>query len=291
MEKFQALYINKFNILLIVPIFFLCYAIIVKANAKIKKRIYESRNTSKQFLYNQTKNKLSLSDKSFKSNYFRNIDIFLRKQGNPLGLTASNYYLVKASLFAICFTLGLKNYGSGEVALFLGLAGFFSINIYILSSGIIRNNAIITDLLMVVDCLYLQMSAHVTLKDALRGLNAVCKHPDLKKALLKLSTKYELTEFNIEEASDEFKESFNIIEIDMLSVALKQQIKLGSSVEVLNNLSGILKDSYLNKLNLTTKLKILYITLGVVVILINLIALTFFPIFIGIGENMRQIFN
>jgi hypothetical protein len=293
MEKLYSFFpfVNKFNILLIIPIFFLCYAIIVKAIAKLKKRIYESRNTSKQFLYNQTKKRFSQSDRSFKSNHFRNINITLRKQGNPLGLNAANYYLVKSSLFATCFALGLKNYDSVQAAFFLGLAGFFSINIYILFNGIIRNNAIIIDLLTVVDCLYLQMSAHVTLKDSLRGLNTVCKNPDLRKALVKLSAKYELTEYNIEEAADEFKESFNIVEIDMLSAAIKQQIKLGSSLDVLNNLSGILKDSYLNKLNLTTKIKILYITLGVVVILINLIALTFFPIFVGIGENMSQIFN
>lgn len=293
MQFLQQLFpaINQYNIYLIIPIFLLCYFLSVRINAKVKGRLFQSKHQHKQSICTKKINKVSEPERIFYSGFLKSAGQMLYKQGNPLGLNASNYYIVKFALSAICFILGIRNYGSAGAAVLLGIGGFYIANVYVLLNKHIRNNAIRNDLLNAVDCLYLQLSAHVSLKDALRGLHEVCRNKDLKNALIRLSARYELTEYNIEEAGDEFKNSFDILEADMFSTALKQQVVTGASLEVLDHLSGILRDSYLDKLNLNTKVKVLYITAGVAVVLFNLIALTFFPIFVSVNHNMREIFK
>lgn len=279
--------VNKYNIYLIIPIGLLCYFLILKLNAKLKKKIYETMNIRTKGSARREKDK----EENYNSKLLRKYNDILRKQGYPLGLNAYGYFTAKSCLFLLCFAAGLRNYQSIWAAAVIGLLGFFIIDIYIYLNKFIRNNAINNDLLNAVDGLRLQMSAHVSLRDALRGLHEVCRNRDLKKALITLAARYELTEYNIDEAVHEFKESFEILEADMFAAALKQQVESGASIEVLNNLSEILKEGYLDKLNLHTKVKILYIMFGVSVILFNLILLTFFPIFVDVSENMKEIFR
>ncbi len=282
--------VNVYNVFLLVPVGVLCYAVIRRLHAKMMKRSYEARSINRHYTYSKdisiyTGKKFPLS-----AEFLKRTDDMLRKQGNPLGLTVSSYYIVKSCMFMSLFAAGIFNYTSFVMGLILGVFGFILIDIYIWLNKRLRDSQINNDLLDVVETLYLQMSAYVSLKEALRGLHEVCRNKDFKKALIRLSATYELSEMNIERAANQLKESFDLIEIDMFAAALKQQIIMGSSLEVLNNLSRILKENYLDKLNIKTKVKILYITLGVTLVLVNIMALTFYPIFINVGETMRDIF-
>ena len=296
--------VNQYNIFLLIPVLFFCHALLVRINAKLKKRIYAAKNISKHYVYDKPAEQSGTKTKSFingdlyinenlyiNDNLFKKVDRMLRKQGYPFRLTASSYFLIKSALFLICFILSVNSYHSFTMALIIGLAGFYTVNVYMYLNRIIRDSAIKNDLLNVVDCLYLQMSAQVTLKDAMRGLYEVCKITDFRKALIRLSATYELSGLNIEKASDEFKDSFDILEINLFAVALNQQVASGFSLEVLNNLSETLKESYIERLNIYTGLKVLLITLGVAVVLFNITALTFFPIFVSVSQNVREIFK
>jgi len=215
----------------------------------------------------------------------------LIKQGSPLGLNGYTFYVVKILMFVLCFVMGVRSYDSHLMAIIIGSLGFFSLDVFVSANEIIRNNSINNDMLNVVDCLYLQMSANMTLGDALRGLHESCENNDFKREIIKLSSEYELSGNNIEKAADEFKSSFNIIEMDLFASALKQQVSNGNSQEALANLSEILREGYLDRLNMRTKIKSLYIIAGVIIIMLDIIALTMFPIFMDVGEGMRRIFE
>ena len=291
MQKLFSM-INQYNVYLLIPLFLVCYFLVIKIDAKNKKEIlYGIKQSRKQKLFNKFIAEEYKLKSGMASGFLEKTRDMLYKQGCPLGLKVFSYYMVKLALFLLLFILGTINYKSLVMGVILGFAGFYAVNIYIYLNSLRRNSLIRYDLLNVVDSLYLQMSANVTLKDSLRGLHEVCKDKDLKHALIVLAGKYQLSKFNIEHAAEEFKKNFDILEIDMFAAALKQQISQGSSLEVLGNLSDILRDGYIDRLNLNTKGKVLLITLGVVIILVNIILLTFFPIFVDISSNMREIFK
>ncbi len=283
--------VNLYNIALLAPLGVLCYAIVRKLHAKMIKRSYEARSINRHYTYSRDISIYTGKKYPLSAEFLKRTNDMLRKQGNPLGLTVSSYYIVKSCMFMALFAAGIFNYTSFVMGVILGASGFLLIDVYIWLNRKLRDSQINNDLLNVVEALYLQMSAYVSLKEALRGLHEVCRNKDLKKALIRLSATYELSEMNIERAANQLKESFDLLEIDMFAAALQQQIVMGSSLEVLNNLSRILKENYLDKLNIKTKVKIIYITLGVTLVLVNIMALTFYPIFINVGETMKEIFR
>ena len=109
--------------------------------------------------------------------------------------------------------------------------------------------------------------------------------------MLALSTKYELSELNVENAIQELKAKFDILEINMFCNALKEYNKVENIKEILDNLSEMLKKKYIDKLKEKTRIKILYITCGVIIALGNIILIIFYPLFISIRQGFNTIFN
>lgn len=103
--------------------------------------------------------------------------------------------------------------------------------------------------------------------------------------------KYELSELNLDVALDELKNKFDILEINMFCSSLSEYNKVGNIIEILENLSDILKVKYIEKIREVTRTKVLYITFGVVIALGNIILLTFYPLFTSIGQGFNTIFN
>ena len=100
-----------------------------------------------------------------------------------------------------------------------------------------------------------------------------------------------MSELNIEEALKDLNGRFNILEVDMFCNTIKQSLKVGNIIELLDNLSDVLKQKYMDKLKGKTRSKILYITFGVMLALMNIILMTFYPLFVSIGNNFNQIFS
>ena len=281
--------VNKYNVYLLIPIFMMSYFGIRKSVAIIRKNSYLARFGEKT----RSQNKKVAKNREWmeKIRFIKTANRKLIKRGSPLGLNGYTFYLVKILMFVLCFVMGVRSYESHLMAIIIGTLGFFALDIFIYANEIIRNNSINNDMLNVVDCLYLQMSANMTIGDALRGLHETCENNNFKKELIKLSSEYELSGNNIEKAVEEFKNSFNSIEVDLFASALKQQVLNGNSQEALANLSEILREGYLDRLNMRTKIKSLYIIAGVIIIMVDIIALTMFPIFVDVGEGMKRIFE
>ena len=62
-------------------------------------------------------------------------------------------------------------------------------------------------------------------------------------------------------------------------------------IEILENLSQMLKEKKLEILKQNTANKIIYITFGVIIALGNIILLTFYPLFLSIGQGFHNIFR
>jgi Flp pilus assembly protein TadB len=270
----------------LVLFFVISFFIIKKIVIFIKTDKYKKKNNYKTSTKDNQFQKL-LSSFSF----LRTKENFLSKQGFPLRLNIVKYYITKIVLALLFFCISLLNYPSSIIPIIFLIIGYFLIDFYILLNKKSRDNEICLDLLNVVDSICLQLSADVSLKDAFKKQYENCINRDFKKALIIFSTKYELSELNIDVAIQELKNRFDILEIEMFCSALSQYNKTGNIIEILENLSEILKNKAIKKIKETTNTKIILVTFGVIIAISNIILLTFYPLFISIGQGFNVIFK
>ena len=235
--------------------------------------------------------KSNLKDFISKINFLKTKDLFLQKQGYPLRLDSIRYYLFKVILASLFLYAGVKNYDSIIFPIILSLLGYFFVDIYIYFNKRSRDAEICSDLYSVVNSLCLQLSAHVTLKDSLKYQFQNCNNKDLKKALIEFSTCYELSELNIDEAVKVLENKFDILEINMFCNALTEYNKTSNVIEVLENLGDSLSEKQITKMNEDTRTKVIYITFGVLIALMNIILLVFYPLFTSLGQGFNNIFK
>lgn len=274
------------DVLLIVSIFIVSYFVIYQINISIKSSNYKKRNNIKvQTKENPLKNFFS------KINFVNSKENYLSKQGYPLNLNAISYYTLKIFLVVLFLTAGIVNYQSITLGVALSILGYFCIDLYILLHKKNRNNEICVDLLNVVDSIILQMSAEISLKDSLRYQYQNCKNKDFKKAMLEFSTQYAFSELNIEKSIKNLRDKFDILELNMFCNSLKEYNKVENIIDILENLSEMLKMKYIEKVKEDTREKVLYITFGVIIALGNIILITFYPLFISIGQGFNSIFS
>ncbi len=68
-------------------------------------------------------------------------------------------------------------------------------------------------------------------------------------------------------------------------------IKLGNITEILDNLSQTLGEKQIERHKEDTRNRIIYITFGVIIALINIIMLVFYPLFISLEQGFNNIFR
>lgn len=226
-----------------------------------------------------------------KINFIKTKDVFLSKQGYPLGLSVFKYFVLKVVLTFLFSVAALFNYRSIFISIVFGVVGYFLIDLYILINKKNRNTEICNDLYNVVNSICLQLSSNVLLKDALKRQYENCKNSDFKKAMVTFATRYELSELNIDDAIKSLNDSFDILELSLFCNALSEYNKTDNIIEILENLVVSLKSKQLDRIKASTRTKVLYITLGVIIALVNIILLIFYPLFISIGEGFNSIFS
>lgn len=272
--------------ILLLLIFVSCYLVVNRLNVKFQFEKYKNKSNS---LF-QTK-KIQFKNFISKINFIKTKEIFLFKQGYPLKLDVIRYYFFKILLSILFFIIALINYNSLSYAGILAAVAYFVLDVYIFANKKNRDQEICNDLLNVINSICLQLAAHVSLKDSLKKQYENCENKDFKKAIIEFSTSYELSELNIDYAIHRLNSKFDILELDMFCNALSEYNKSGNIIEVLENLSESLAVKHIEKLKQGTRNKIIYITFGVILALTNIILLTFYPLFVSVGEGFNNIFK
>lgn len=274
------------NCLLFVLFFVISYLLIEKVYIRCQVDKFKKRNS----IYELAKEN-SLKKLFSKFNFIRTKENFLSKQGYPLKLNGISYYFLKIILTATLAIAGLINYNSYVLMALLSVLGFTFIDIYIAINKKNRDSAICIDLMRVTDSMCLQLSSYIPLKESLKNQYENCRNNDFKKAIMIFATKYELSELNINEALNDLNSRFDILEVDMFCNTIRQYIKVGNIIELLENFSDVLKEKQMNEVRERTRTKVIYITFGVIIALTNIILITFYPLFISVGNNFNEIFR
>ena len=274
------------DFILLLLIFIICYLSVKRWYVKHElKKYVQSSNAKSQTKEIKFKNFIS------KINFLKTKELFLLKQGYPLRLDSLRYYTLKITLSLIFFIAGITNYNSSLVAILLASMGWFFIDIYIMVNKKSRDSEICNDLYNVTNSICLQLSSHVSLKDSIKYQFQNCKNKDFQKAMIEFSTCYELTELNIDKAIQTLNSRFDILEINMFCNALSEYNKTGDVIEILENLASSLGEKQIDVIKEQTRTKIIYVTIGVIIALINIILLIFYPLFISLGQGFDTLFK
>lgn len=198
---------------------------------------------------------------------------------------------IKVFLTIMLFIGGANNYGSFSMGFIFALIGFFLPDIYLHISNESKKNKILLDLFNIVECLKLQLSSGIALKEALREIAVLCIDNDFRGAIQEMSLRYELSEYNINFAVMGLKKDYPYKEIELFASSLEGQVHNLGGHDNFNNLSELLKERYLSNIEDNTNLKVFFIVISVIIILINLAILGSFPIIVEIMQNFEQIFS
>lgn len=287
--KFNRKEATIISFLLFGSIFVFVYCLIKQIQLqKIKKRyVFTNRIT-----YTPNRNK------NYNSKILRNIiskmqkkEIKLNNLGNPYNLNGKTFYMLKFILLIFFLILSLICNLSVISTLITSTISFFLIDILIFLNEKSLYSNIQKDLINVVDNVYLQLASNVNMDKILRNLSTSCKTPVLRYAFVSMSNVYEYTGFNMQTAVLELKNRFNISEVDMFCNALVEQNLLGENLPLIENLSNMLVQKNIEQIKLDTKKKVMLITVGIVITLLNITLLVFYPIMNSFSQGFSSIFS
>lgn len=224
-------------------------------------------------------------NKPAKKNFFDGILKNIKKYfPNVQNLTT--YLMTKCTLLIVFCYLGAINYKSFFMAIVFGLAGFCLPDFMIKIQKDSEKKQIHIDLLNVVESLKVQMSSNIPLIIALKNLPDLCKNKKMKNALYDMYLEYELNGYSLISSLSKMRDKFKLLEMNIFLSSIEQQIKYGQALESYENLIVILKEKYIEYIENGTQNKMLIMTFGIVIVLINLAIMGCYPIFVEINANL-----
>jgi len=278
------------KIILFVIIFIQIFYLLINLRGKFNKDIQEAKDMSydKRGLLGRIFK--DFSNKFVDNNYYKNLENYLLKAGNPLNLTPIIYVFLKILLTLLIPIYAYINYQNFQMT-FLGLlTGFFVLDIIILIEKRNRRVEILNDLPDVIDSLRIQVLSGIPLTSAIQELYKIPKNKSLKRLLELLSARYSITK-DMTMAVEEFRRNFDVVEIEGLCLTLEQNETTGSSLGLLQNQSEILQANYIFKIQKDTKNKEYIVIFAMILILVNIASIILYPIISQINQSLKTIFS
>lgn len=199
--------------------------------------------------------------------------------------------LQKILVFTIVFLISSLG-GNSSFNSFIYAAIFI---VLIIGYKKIREQAIkkevLQDLLNICECLRVQLSSQISLETALKNLPELCKNKEFSEYITNIYLEYELYKFTINNSSKALEDRFNYSEIKMFVSALKQQNQHTSMLELIDNLIEILQEEYIEFLEDSTKSKMMIMTMGVFIIVVNIAAIGIYPVLVESFTAIDTIFK
>lgn len=278
------------KLILLIVLFIQVYILIIKLRGKVNKDIQEAKNVlvSKKGWFGRL---IEYLDTKFNHySYFKKVEDYLLKAGNPLNLTPVSYTFYKALLTVIIPVYAYINYKNFQMT-FLGfLTGLFVLDIIIFIEKRSRKEQILNDLPDVIESLKIQVLSGIPLTSAIQEIYKIPQNKNFSKLLEMLAARYSVTK-DMSLAVDEFRKHFDMVEIEGLCLTLEQNETTGSSLGLLENQSQILHANYIFKIQRDTKKKEYIVIFSMVLILINIASVIFYPILSQINESLKSIFS
>lgn len=255
-----------------------------------------------KYLIEQKQKKINLSlDNSSKINleilpssinkYLSNIKNNLFNLSYPYSLTLKKYIFIKYVLSIVFFIISIINKNNILVSLMILIFTYFIPNLLI---QLFRKNEralVIKNLRSIVNTLIISLSASLTLENSIKTSIMAIDYIRLRKEFEAFLNNYRTYGYNMRKAINIFKERFNYYEVELFTSALLNAENDGNIIHSLEKYNMVLDISYSKYLARENSKRMLYLTFGMVLSLINIIIIIMYPMFIEVSENLQVIFS
>ena len=234
---------------------------------------------------------LSKNKKNFASLYINKIESKLFNLGYPYKLSTKKYIVFKYVLPIVIFIIGILNYKSIKISIILFLISFFTPNYLIYSYTKDEKNILINEIKNLTNSIVLSLSAYGTLEYALNIAKTTLTHPRFILEFDKFIYEYKMYGYNIKQAAINLEKKFNSYELSLFLSTLIQGDVEGNLLEDLEKFSETLELNYFKYLKKKSTERLMYVTLGTVLSLVNIVLTVMYPIFKQVIDNLQVIFS
>ena len=234
---------------------------------------------------------LSKDKKNFVSSHINQIETKLFNLGYPYKLTVKKYIVFKYFLPIVFFVIGVLNYGNIKIPVILFLIFFFTPNYLLYSYTKDERNILINEIRNLTNSIVLSLSAHGTLEYALNIAKNSLKYPRLINEFDKFIYEYKMNGYNIKQAALNLEKKFNSYELSLFLSTLVRGDVEGNLLDNLERFVETLELNYFKYLKRKSTERLMYVTLGTVISLVNIILVVMYPIFKQVLDNLQVIFS
>lgn len=227
----------------------------------------------------------------FINRYLSNIRRSLLDLSNPFGLSLKKYIFIKYVLSIVFFIVSIINKNNSLVSITILVIVYFMPNILI---KIFKNNErilVIKNLRKIVNAIIISLSASLTLEDSIKSCVEIIDYIRLKKEFEIFIRNYRTYGYNMRKAINILKQKFNYYEVELFLSTLLNGESDGNLMESLEKYNMVLDMSYSKYLAKEKSNRLLYLTFGTILSLINIIIIVMYPMFIEVTENLKMIFS
>ena len=234
---------------------------------------------------------VSNNKKNFINSFVNKIESKLFNLGYPYKLTTKKYIVFKYCLPLIIFVIAVINYKSIKISLILFLISFFTPNYLLSSYTKTEKNILINEINNLTNSIVLSLSAYGTLEYALNIGGNTLTYVRFKQAFDKFIYEYKMYGYNIKKAAINLENKFDSYELSLFLSTLIQGDVEGNLLENLEKFSETLELNYFKYLKKKSAERLMYVTLGTVISLINIVLVVMYPIFKQVIDNLQVIFS
>ena len=137
----------------------------------------------------------------------------------------------------------------------------------------------------------LSLSAYSTLEYALSIAKKTITYPRLVVEFEKFIYEYKMNGYNIKQAAINLQKKFNSYELSLFVSTLIQGDNEGNLLEDLEKFSETLELNYFKYLKKKSAERLLYVTLGTILSLVNIVLVVMYPMFKQVIDNLQIIFS
>jgi len=237
------------------------------------------------------------NDKSFNylpiflKKYLFKVQDILSKLDYPYKLTFENYLITKYIFSIVCFSISIINKNNIFISIFISCLIFLIPNLLISMYKKNEKVLIIKELRNIVNAINISLSASLTLEEAIKSSGNVITYKRLKNAYEKFIIDYKVSSYNIRKAINLLREKFNYYEMELFVSTLINSEREGNIIQSLEKYNMILDISYSKYLSKENSKRLLYLTFGTIISLINIIIIVMYPLFIEMSSNLQMIFR
>ncbi len=135
-----------------------------------------------------------------------------------------------------------------------------------------------------------QLSSGITVREAIISMYLVVDNRRLKTALIDVGAYYSKTN-DIQSALDILKNDYDSLEVDTLSMAIKEAVNTGSNYDTLHRVEEMLFKKYINQISLETSYRKKKSIFAVFIFSLVIILMVSIPVIFDLNNALSSIFK